>query len=51
MVQLIVGEKGKGKTKVLLDKANNGVKEAKGSVVYLDKSTKTHVRVKLTKFV
>ena len=33
MVQLIVGEKGKGKTKVLLDKANNGVKEAKGSVV------------------
>ena len=40
MVQLIVGEKGKGKTKVLLDKANNGVKEAKGSVVYLDKSTK-----------
>ena len=40
MVQLIVGEKGKGKTKVLLDKANAGVKSANGSVAYLDKSTK-----------
>ena len=40
MVQLIVGEKGKGKTKVLQDNAKKGVKEAKGSVVYLDKSTK-----------
>ncbi|MGN0398937.1 MAG: twitching motility protein PilT [Blautia sp.] len=40
MVQLIVGEKGKGKTKVLLDKANAGVKAANGSVAYLDKSTK-----------
>lgn len=40
MVQLIVGNKGKGKTKFLLDKVNNEVKEALGSVVYLDKSTK-----------
>lgn len=40
MVQLIVGEKGKGKTKILLDKANAEVKNANGSVVYLDKSTK-----------
>ena len=29
MVQLIVGEKGKGKTKELLDKVNKEVKEAK----------------------
>lgn len=40
MVQLIVGKKGKGKTKVLLDKVNGAIKEANGSIVYLDKSTK-----------
>ena len=40
MVELIVGKKGKGKTKVLLDKVNGAVKEANGSIVYLDKSTK-----------
>ena len=40
MIQLIVGEKGKGKTKVLLDKVNSEVKTAHGSIVYLDKSTK-----------
>lgn len=40
MVQIIAGRKGKGKTKYLLDKANTAVKDAKGSIVYLDKSTK-----------
>ena len=40
MVQLIVGEKGKSKTKYLLDKVNTEVKNVKGSVVYLDKSSK-----------
>ena len=40
MVQLIVGNKGNGKTKFLLEKVNNDVKEAVGSVVYLDKSPK-----------
>ncbi|MDO4648865.1 MAG: twitching motility protein PilT [Eubacteriales bacterium] len=40
MVELIVGKKGKGKTKVLLDKVNAAIKEAKGSIVYLDKSGK-----------
>lgn len=40
MVQLIVGNKGKGKTKHLLDKVNAQVKEAAGNIVYLDKSTK-----------
>ena len=40
MVELIVGKKGKGKTKVLLDRVNGEVKEANGSIVYLDKSTK-----------
>lgn len=40
MVYIIVGEKGKGKTKVLLDKANGSLADAKGNVVYLDKSNK-----------
>ena len=40
MVQLIVGNKGKGKTKHLLDKVNNEVKNITGNIVYLDKSTK-----------
>ena len=40
LVELIVGKKGKGKTKVLLDRVNGAVKEANGSIVYLDKSTK-----------
>lgn len=40
MVQIIAGRKGKGKTKHLLDKANAAIKDAKGSIVYLDKSSK-----------
>lgn len=39
MVQLIVGNKGKGKTKILLDKVNTEVKNILGNIVYLDKST------------
>ena len=40
MVQLIVGNKGKGKTKVLLDRVNGAIKSANGNIVYLDKSSK-----------
>ncbi len=40
MVELIAGKKGKGKTKVLLERANGAVKDANGSIVYLDKSAK-----------
>lgn len=40
MVQLIVGNKGKGKTKQLLDKVNGSIKTADGNIVYLDKSSK-----------
>ena len=40
MVRLIVGKKGKGKTRHLLDQANTAVKEANGSIVYLDKNSK-----------
>lgn len=39
MVQLIVGTKGKGKTKCILDKVNGEVKNILGNIVYLDKST------------
>lgn len=40
MVQIIAGEKGKGKTKHLLDKVNAAVLTANGNIVYLDKSPK-----------
>ncbi|MBR2259135.1 MAG: twitching motility protein PilT [Blautia sp.] len=40
MLELIVGNKGKGKTKILLDRVNSAIKEANGTIVYLDKSTK-----------
>ena len=40
MVQLIVGRKGKGKTKHLLDQVNSDVKTANGNIVYLDKNAK-----------
>ena len=40
MVELIVGKKGKGKTKVLVDKVNGASKNVNVIIVYLDKSTK-----------
>ena len=40
MVSLIVGEKGKGKTKYLLDRANAAIKSADGHIVYIDKNGK-----------
>ncbi|OLA83258.1 MAG: twitching motility protein PilT, partial [Roseburia sp. 40_7] len=40
MVQIIAGEKGKGKTKYLLEKVNAAVAAANGNIVYLDKSRK-----------
>ena len=40
MIEILCGEKGKGKTKVLLDKVNSSVATAAGNVVYLDKSQK-----------
>ncbi|MCJ7836442.1 twitching motility protein PilT [Cuneatibacter sp. NSJ-177] len=39
MVQIIAGRKGKGKTKYLLEKANTAIKDAHGSIVYLDKNS------------
>ena len=40
MVEIISGEKGKGKTKYLLDKVNNDIAKVDGSIVYIDKNTK-----------
>ena len=40
MVEIISGEKGKGKTKQLLDRVRGDVKNAQGSIVFLDKNQK-----------
>lgn len=40
MIQIIAGEKGKGKTKFILERVNEAVVKANGNVVFLDKNTK-----------
>lgn len=40
MVRLVVGAKGKGKTKYLLEKANEEAANSDGLVIYLDKNAK-----------
>lgn len=40
MIEIIAGEKGKGKTKELLGRVNSAVASASGNIVYLDKSQK-----------
>lgn len=40
MVQIIAGEKGRGKTPYLLEKANEAVKSAEGTIVFIDKNAK-----------
>ncbi len=40
LIQLIVGDKGKGKTKYLLENVNNAVSTTTGNIVYLDKNSK-----------
>ncbi|MCL2051919.1 MAG: twitching motility protein PilT [Lachnospiraceae bacterium] len=40
MVQLVLGKKGKGKTRHLLGKANSEILNVHGNIVYLDKNTK-----------
>lgn len=39
MVELIVGEKGRGKTKQLLDRVNKAVDSVSGNVVFVDSNT------------
>ena len=40
MLRIIAGEKGKGKTKYILDMANNEAKNSDGVIIYLDKNNK-----------
>ncbi len=40
MIQLIVGNEGKGKTGAMLEKVNSEIKEVNGNIVYLDKNSK-----------
>ena len=40
MIQLIVGNEGKGKTAKLLEKANQEIAKVNGTIVYLDKNKK-----------
>jgi hypothetical protein len=40
MVQLVIGKKGKGKTRHLLEKVNQEILHVHGNIVYLDKNTK-----------
>lgn len=40
MIELVVGEKGKGKTKILMGKANNDIKVTGGNIIYLDRNNK-----------
>ena len=40
MLEIVAGEKGKGKTRVLITKANDAVKVSNGNIVYMDKNNK-----------
>lgn len=40
MIQIICGGRGKGKTKEMLFRANELVKQADGDIIYIDKSSK-----------
>ncbi len=40
MIDIIAGTKGKGKTKILLQRVNEDVKSTEGTLVYIDKNSK-----------
>ncbi len=40
MIDIIAGSKGKGKTKILLERVNEDIKVTHGTIVYLDKNNK-----------
>ncbi len=40
MVKLLIGHKGSGKTKRMIDLANTAVEDAKGSVVFINKNSR-----------
>lgn len=40
MIEIIAGEKGKGKTKELIAKVNKDIQSTNGHIIYLDKNSK-----------
>ena len=50
MVQLIVGVKGEGKTKKMLEHVHNILASTDGNVVYLDKSTQNMHLINVTEY-
>ena len=40
MLELIIGAKGNGKTRKMVERANNESKRTSGSIIYIDKSNK-----------
>lgn len=40
MIEIVAGDKGKGKTKVLLERSNEDIKSIDGSIIFVDKSSK-----------
>ncbi len=51
MIDIIAGAKGKGKTKILLQRVNEDIKKTHGTIVYLDKNSKhmyeLHTQIRL----
>lgn len=43
MVELLIGKKGTGKTKVLIEKVNNALTVAKGNVVFISNDTNRNI--------
>ena len=40
MVKLLIGHKGSGKTKKMIDMANSGLNTVKGSIVFINKNSR-----------
>ena len=40
MVKVLVGNKGSGKTKKMIELANTAIEEAKGSIIFINKNTR-----------
>ena len=43
MIELLIGTKGTGKTKVLIENVNNAAKSAEGNVVFISNNTKQNM--------
>lgn len=43
MIKVLIGKKGSGKTKTLIDSVNNAAEKANGNVVFISNDTKRHI--------